>query len=89
MTMAFTPRSVIKCFITRRTAYFSRYGVRVTIHNADYTIDDGHSFYGDDGRKVRAEATAWAHERAEELARKHATAWQSVTTSRRSNWERR
>jgi hypothetical protein len=83
--MAYTPTHVIKTRIVPRTAYFTRRGYEALIVLPDRVLDSC-NFYGNHGRKVRAEAVAWAHERAERLAREHRTAWQDVRTSANSTY---
>jgi hypothetical protein len=73
--MAYTPATVIKTRIVPRTAYFTRRGCEALVILPD-RIHDSCSFFGSDGRKVRAEL----------LAREHCTAWQDVRDSAKSTY---
>jgi hypothetical protein len=83
--MAYTPAHVIKTRIVPRTAYFTSRGYTAMVVLPGRVLDSC-NFFGSDGRKVRAEAIAWAHDRAERLARDHCTAWQDVRTSANSTY---
>jgi hypothetical protein len=49
----------MKYAIERKRAYFTRYGCRAIVKLGTIVISD-QNFYGADGRKVRAQAVAWA-----------------------------
>jgi hypothetical protein len=83
--MAYTPATVIKTRIVPRRAYFTRRGYEALVVLPDRVLDSC-SFFGSNGREVRAEAIAWAHDRAERLAREHCTAWQDVRDSANSTY---
>lgn len=81
----FTPSTVIKARVTPCRAYFNRRGYRAVVELPTQALAEL-SFYGNDGRKVRAEAIAWVHAEADRQARIHGTSWRSVADSRRVAW---
>ncbi|RWM96189.1 MAG: hypothetical protein EOR86_13350 [Mesorhizobium sp.] len=81
----FKPSTIIKTRVARCSACFNRRGYRAVVELPTRTLAEL-SFFGNDGRKVRAEAIAWAHQEAERQARIHGTAWRSVADSKRVAW---
>jgi hypothetical protein len=81
----FTPSHVIKTRIAPRRAYFARYACRAIVELPGRELSSC-AFYGNDGRKTRAEAIEWAHQEAERQAQIHCTAWRDVRDSKRIPW---
>lgn len=81
----FTPTTVIKTRVVPCRASFNRHGYRAVVELPTRALAEL-SFYGNDGRKVRAEAIAWVHAEAERQARIYGTAWRSVADSKRVAW---
>lgn len=85
--MAYTPPTVIKTSVRRCQSYFSRYACRAEIYSGNGGLD-AQTFYGTDGRKVRAEATEWVCRMAEQFAKLYETAWQDPRDSKRAPYGR-
>ncbi len=83
--MAYTPQSVLKTRVVRVHTYFSKYGCRAQVYTPTQVLESM-MFHGEDGHKVRAEATEWVEALAERIAVGRQTAWRSVRDSQKTSW---
>lgn len=75
-------RDIVHAYVGSCRAYFNRRGYIAYVRLSSGQLLAEERFYGNDGRKVRADAIRWAHKEAEKQALWHRTAWLGVRASR-------